>query len=920
MNRLREVAMSFLQRLSFFLFIFTISATACDRVDDPDAFLRPERFTLSNGLQVVLLPNTRAPILSVNLYYKVGAIHETKGKTGLAHFWEHLYNENTNDNFPGTHNASTSREETVYEHTIPRAYLEDVLATEAYLMQRKTVNPAVFERERKVVLNELFDNQNSSAERLSELSDRVFYRSLPYERPLIGEAEDIEQITITDLQDFFKQYYGPNNAILFVAGDVTLTILRPLVEKYFGQISPKQIPALILDQQLPELESNQHLEPLCDEQVGLPKFTRKFRTKSAPYRMAKEDAVMDVIEELLEDQAFDLYVNLVKDEAGPFSSFSVDGDSLPMGHGCFSFSAALKDGAFSRELAESMFDQQLRRMVRDGIKIEDIERAKKKVMNFKHVMMDDPLAAAEAYGEALASGYPFEDIEQSFRNAERVTPEEVNAMLRIVFDTDKHLTTWLLPADGNDDSASQASEEEEDEADVKGHVQPDPKLKFYTIKPVDPQASNSIAINEVLAPRSQVRAFIAPYAHTPLVALGFAFRAGNAYTPKGKEGIAVLLNSMLLKGCGIYDERALLNAMTMAGLELSFNAASDHVSGKVTFPKSSMREAVRLLRLIFNEPSFDEAILKRAKLELIHNDEASKNDENNALSTRQLETLYGAHPYNRSLSTLMQSTRNITSQDLRDYMRDRFCWDNLIVSLAGAVNDQEAGILVDEVFGLLKPKAIPVAIENIVPNCDGTIVLIDRSLPQSLIRFCQHGLPTTHPDFLKLVLLMDIVGGHELTSRLYTEIRDGHGLVYGIGCNADSSLHANLISGSTSTNPQNVPTVIELIRQTWVKVCKDGITAEELDHAKRQFIETMAFNFKDSASARDFLLAKLMSGRQLSDIKQFAQTVDSTTLQDMQQVARKYLKPKQLTFFVAGPNINDEEDDEEEGGSDQGDE
>jgi len=231
------------------------------------AVYNPEVFALANGMQVVVVTNKRAPVITHMVWYKVGSADEPKGKSGIAHFLEHLMFKSTPSmktgefssvvaRHGGRDNAFTSYDYTGYFQTIARDRLELVMKMEADRMTNLLLKDEEIEPERQVVIEERNSRtENSPDARLSEEINAAFFRNHPYGIPIIGWRHEIESLTRHDLESFYKRWYHPNNTILVVAGDVTAAELKPLAEKYYGPIPRGELPERVRPTEPPHVAS-----------------------------------------------------------------------------------------------------------------------------------------------------------------------------------------------------------------------------------------------------------------------------------------------------------------------------------------------------------------------------------------------------------------------------------------------------------------------------------------------------------------------------------------------------------------------------------------------------------------------------------------------------------------------------------------
>jgi zinc protease len=271
----------------------------------------PATFTLGNGLQVVVIPDHRTPVVTQMIWYKVGSADETPGKSGLAHFLEHLMFKGTSKHpagefsqtvlrIGGNENAFTSTDYTGYFQRIPREQLAKMMEFEADRMTGLILKDENVLPERDVVLEEFnMRVANNPEARLAEQVMAALYLNHPYGRPVIGWHQEIEKLDREDALAFYKRFYAPNNATLVIAGDVDAGDVRPMVERTFGEIAAQPaIPARRLRPQEPEPAAPRTVT-LSDPRVEQPGLRRYYLVPSAATAAAGESQALDVLAQLM---------------------------------------------------------------------------------------------------------------------------------------------------------------------------------------------------------------------------------------------------------------------------------------------------------------------------------------------------------------------------------------------------------------------------------------------------------------------------------------------------------------------------------------------------------------------------------------------------------------------------------------------
>jgi zinc protease len=412
-------------------------------------------FKLKNGLEVVVIPDRRAPVITHMIWYRVGSADEDAGKSGIAHFLEHLMFKGTAKNpagkfsevlaeIGGQENAFTSQDYTAYFQRTSREHLKTIMEFEADRMTGLVLTDANVLPERDVVLEERRSRtDNDPAAQLSESAQAALFVNHPYGRPIIGWEHEIRALNREDALAFYRKHYAPNNAILVVAGDVTADEVRPLVEKAYGSIpsqphvKPRTRPAE------PELLAHRRVS-LADPRVQQAQFSRNYLVPS--YRLAKpgEAEALDVLSHILGSGSVSrLYRTLVADRgiaanAGAWYS----GTALDTAR--FGIYATPRPGV-KLEALEAEIDAIVTKVVLDGVTAEELERAKTRLIADSVFAQDSQARLARMYGAGLTVGLSVEDIRAWPDRVRTVKPDDVRAAARTWLDLRRAVTGYLTP-------------------------------------------------------------------------------------------------------------------------------------------------------------------------------------------------------------------------------------------------------------------------------------------------------------------------------------------------------------------------------------------------------------------------------------------------------------------------------------------
>jgi zinc protease len=415
----------------------------------------PASFTLQNGLQVVVIPDHRTPVVTQMIWYKVGSADETPGKSGLAHFLEHLMFKGTAAHpagefsqtivrIGGNENAFTSTDYTGYFQRVPREQLATVMEFEADRMTGLILKDENVLPERDVVLEEYnMRVANNPEARLNEQTMAALYLNHPYGRPVIGWHQEIEKLDREDALAFYRRFYAPNNAILVIAGDVEAGDVRPLAEKFYGVIAPQPaIPARRVRPQEPEPTAVRSVT-LSDPHVEQPMVKRTYLVPSATTAAPGESAALDVLAQLIGSGSNSyLYRALVVDRPLAVSaSASYTGTSLDATQ--FSIAAAPKQGV-EFPAVEQAIDDVIADVGRNPIRAEDLERVKTQLIAEAIYAQDNQATLARWYGGALTTGLSIEDIRSWPERIRAVTAEQVRAVAQKYLEKKRSVTGYLI--------------------------------------------------------------------------------------------------------------------------------------------------------------------------------------------------------------------------------------------------------------------------------------------------------------------------------------------------------------------------------------------------------------------------------------------------------------------------------------------
>jgi len=412
-------------------------------------------FTLKNGLEVVVIPDRRVPVVTHMVWYRVGSADEPPGVSGIAHFLEHLMFKGTEKNPEGKfskvlatigaqENAFTTADYTGYYQRVAKEHLQQVMEFEADRMTGLVLTDANVLPERDVVLEEFnMRVANNPDARLAEQMMAALYLNHPYGRPVIGWRQEIEKLDREDALAFYKRFYAPNNAILVIAGDVDVNEIRPMVEKAYGGI-PAQ-PAIAAQRVRPQepVPAAPRTVTLSDPRVEQTGLRRYYLVPSSTTAAAGEGPALDVLAQLMGGGSNSyLYRALVIDrQLAVNAGAGYQGTSLDPSQ--FSISVSPKPGAEFSQI-EQAIDGVIADVIQNPARAEDLERVKTQLIAEAIYAQDNQATLARWYGGALTTGRNIDDIRSWPDRIRAVTAEQVRDAAQKWLEKNRSVTGYLI--------------------------------------------------------------------------------------------------------------------------------------------------------------------------------------------------------------------------------------------------------------------------------------------------------------------------------------------------------------------------------------------------------------------------------------------------------------------------------------------
>lgn len=385
----------------------------------------------------------------------------------------------------------------------------------------------------------------------------------------------------------------------------------------------------------------------------------------------------------------------------------------------------------------------------------------------------------------------------------------------------------------------------------------------------------------------------------PIVALEVSFKGGSSLDVPGKEGAINLMTGLLEEGAGDLDATAFLEATEALAASFSYRAFRDTVSIEAEMLKENAGEAIELLRLAMVQPNFEEVAFNRVKQQVLSSLQSDKTDPDEIAGSTFRALSFPDHPYGTLDEGSLETVEALTREDIITAHANALVKSRMYVGAVGDITPQELGPLVDRLVGDL-PQDGPPLPEKTEMAVGGGKTIIELATPQSVAMFGHAGIAREDPDFFAAYLLNEILGGSGIESRLKREVREKRGLTYGVYSYLAPYDHAALIVGSVASANDRIADAIEVITDEWKRLAKEGVTEKELEDAKLYLTGAYPLRFDSNAKIAGILVGLQLTGLPSDYIKTRNDQMMAVTLEEVNAMAKRLLKPDDLRFVVVG--------------------
>ncbi len=843
-----------------------------------------QKYTLPNGLQVILVPDPTASRVHLNLWYHVGSKDEPPNRTGFAHLFEHMMFQGSKD-APGSYttaiekaggysNGTTSQDRTAYTDTVPGGSLEYALWLEADRLATlpEAITADRLDNQKAVVRNELRERlENHPYATLPILlAENLYPAGYPYDHTPIGSHDDVQAATVPDVKQFFRTFYAPNNLSLVVAGDFDPALTRQWIERYFGPIPPAA-PTPRPARWTPRLDTDKILD-VTDRAAQ----ERLYLAWPVPSFLADDSTHLNVAARILNRR---LGASLIYNATPLCTDLETDisfGEDASM----FYIIASAAHGA-SLAAIEASISAEIAALAKTPPAGEELQQARRKLEFDQASHFDTPESTAETLNTGnVFTGNPADFVHQ-WHLLEVTTSTAVSSAVQANLTSHGRLQIRVHP------DALTAQTTSTLDRSVPPPIHPE-----LTVHP--PQILSTTLPNGL-------QILVAPRANAPKVLVRFRTRAGLVAQPKAKDGVALLTAACMPGATTTRSGTQVRGAIEAAGATtISSDVAAEAAGLNFDVLAANLDPAFAVFADVLLHPAFKQSTLNTNLgqfREGLRQAAVNPGDIAEALS-RAL--LYGpGHPYARRIATL-KALDNIHPDDLRAFYGTYWKPQGSVLLFVGDITLERATKLAQTGLGTWTGSAPAPA--PLPPTKDigaGHLYLVDiPGATQTLIAQLLPGPGANSPDRLPLSLL-SLVWGNMSGSRLEA-LRETLGDTYGVYAQLNQLSEAGALSAQGPVQTAKTGEAIVELQRQLLRLRDQPVSAADLQHAKQRQLERDADIFANPDSLADFLIGSWNSSVPMAAVQAEPDALQHITLTAVQAATARYLHPQAATYLLIG--------------------
>ncbi len=843
-----------------------------------------KKYTLANGLTVILDENHASPVVSLNVGVKVGSVWETDQEAGLSHLLEHMVFKGTKNYGPGEIakivegsggeiNAYTSLDQTVYYINLASRYATKGLNLLSQMVFEALIDPLELEREKEVVLEEIRRGKDSPHRELSENLFKLAYPTHPYGRPVIGSEKTVKNFPRDQVTQFYKRWYAPNNMVLVICGDVTEEQIRPVIDRAFGVYASHSVdrPSFSPEASVDKPRSLVLSRPVEGTYLSLAWPIPPFTHEDIP--------ALDLLSHLLGEGHTSRLEQIVKEKKGLVNSIHSSAFT-PIYPGLFFIQAVLPSVSIDKVL-EAIFEEVnfLKNHRPTG---DSFERSRLNIKSSVYYEKETCEGSARKWVmyETIAGDYCYE--EKYLQMIDQTTAEKVQHIAQKYLDPRKTTLVALKP----EKSPLQINLKKITPKKRTDKMGPTLVKEEYGVKKFCLQ--NGIT----LLTRENHR--------LPLMSVYLASLGGLRFENKKNNGISQLLSAVLCKGTRTKNALRIGEINESIAGHVSSYAGRNSWGLSASFLAEKREAGLELFSDLLLNPSFEKEEVEKEKRLLL---EAIKHQEDSPahMAFQKFQALlFKKHPYGLPLLGTPGVVRQLDRNSLIAFYSRLARPSQTVISVVGSFSPEQLADDLNEMLASFPQIPSPLPKPPLEPK--PTSVRKDESKKkkrQAHLVIGFQGTRLSSPDRYALEVLNNVLSGQG--GRLFLELRDKNSLCYSVSSTLVEGLEPGYFAVYMGMEPQKITAAIDGILAELQKMREAIITKDELDRAKQYIIGNYEIDLQKNSAVASSLAYNELYGLGFEEFKKYPEKIGAVTAEDVLHAARKYLDLKNYSLALIRP-------------------
>jgi zinc protease len=852
--------------------------------------VKPLRVVLDNGLTVLLQENHSAPVVALNMWVKVGSIYERDAEAGISHVYEHMLFKGTMtrgvgeiaqeiEGSGGDINAYTSFDHTVYHITLASRFLDTGLAVMADAIQHSSFDPNELRNEQEVVLEEIKRGEDIPSRKLTEALFATSYQRHPYRRPVIGSEQTVKSLTRDQILSFFHIWYVPNNMTLVITGDFDPAAVLPHIQAAFRDFAPQLLPTLQVPPEPAQRELRMAIlvddiqETLLDIAYHIPGV------------LHKDSYAIDLLSFIIgggESSRLYQAVKAEQDLVHAIYSYPF----LPRDPGLLVIGATLEEERWQDTLTGILAEVQ--RVQRDGVTTAELDRAKRNLES-EFIYQRETVqgqASQLGYFDAVLGDLAFES--RYLRAIARMTGQDIQRVARAYLTRENLTVGFFLPlADGVQVTHERIAQT------VQARSQP--------LRRRRPSRRGAARPTRRFLLENGMTLLVRENHAVPLVAMQAVFLGGLWVEDAAHNGVMNFVAEMMTKGTAHRRARVLAEEIESIAADLSGFAGRSSFGISAEVLKREFGRGLELVADILRHSTFDPDELEQKRDDLLAALKHEEDDLFKVAFTLCAQSLFPDHPYGLKVLGTPESVSQLTQGDLLRWYQGYTIPNNLVLAITGDVEAEAVQHDVTRLFGLWQPAPLnlPPHGRAVRPAINGPVIY-PRDKEQTHIVVGMRGTSLHHPDRYALRVLESVLASQG--GRLFVELREKQSLAYTVTARSLEGLDPFIFFIYLATSPEKTDVALDGIRKELRRLHDHGVTAEEVERAKRYLVGSYEIELQKNSAVAAMLAFDERYGLGYDEVASYAQNIVAVTPEMVHHVAHTYLTMDQSSVIIVGPS------------------